>query len=208
MFSKRRPLSADRFIRLTGQQRQNKKQTRYARINTHADTRCRQWHRCEGSVLFFCFFSQVLAKSVAVLHSPRGRRKAHYIINEYTAVCGETTKDHSSKILQQAAAQSAVCLQGGRVCAGTGFFFFFSRSSHCVCNNSDLFTTAIPPPRRCRLMKEKIGSGETEVSFRGFPPASLSDGEKLSSSLFANPVVSHINMTPSLAPPVDITLYH
>lgn len=72
-------------------------------------------------VLFF--LSQVLAKSVAVLHSPHGRRKAHYIINEYTAVCGETTKDHSSKILQQAAAQLAVCLQGGWVCAGTGFFF-------------------------------------------------------------------------------------
>lgn len=77
---------------------------------------------------------------------------------------------------------------------------FFSCSSHCVCNNSDLFTTAIPPPRRCRLMKEKIGSGETEVSFRGFPPASLSDREKLFSSLFANPVVSHIKMTPTLAP--------
>lgn len=86
--------------------------------------------------------------------------------------------------------------------------FFFPCSSHCVCNNSDLFTTAIPPPRRCRLMKEKIGSGETEVSFRGFFTRRLIRRRKIILQPVCQPGGFSHKHDPLLSPPVDITLCH
>lgn len=84
-----------------------------------------------------------------------------------------------------------MCLQGGRVWVGTRFSVSVSI---CLEYQWPLYTSDCSAPRS-RVMKEKIGSRESEVSFGGFSPTAPVWAWKLSASpclLVANAVIHDI----------------
>lgn len=89
---------------------------------------------------------------------------------------------HSLKIFQHTARGSAcVYREVSRVFGAR----FSARVSVCLEYQRPLYTSDCSAPRS-RVMREKIGSGESEVSFRAFlPAASPSEGENYPPACFA-----------------------
>lgn len=89
-----------------------------------------------------------LVKSWAIFHCACGSYKALYIINEYTAVCDETTKTPWKyyKLLY-----ICVCLRGVRFALALDFLYGY--------NNNDL-SVPVLPLLQCDWWKRKLGVEE------------------------------------------------